>query len=502
MKTRYLAALLIAAAVAAACSGSPAPLSQKRATKVADGGAVLGGDPDDPNAPPGIGNVLPQGPVESPLVGLPTGDAQLATICGRGHNNALTTALCGGSAVTSLTDLQSALKLGFGDITTNGKNGAGGNPAFVLLGHSTSLVARSVSAINPRAVVFTTAAGKKSTPGFVAMGFTRGEQFVEIAAHDATTDLLSFYLVVFQQACNANPKGCTAGELVTPAIEKNWTGFTVYEDEDLKNTVVDCRQCHQPGGPSTQATLLMHELKDPWTHWFRNDNAGGVALLADYHAAHGASEDYGPVPASLVDKSDGRSLEDLVERNGFGAQNVFDSTVIEGEVKRSATNQPSLNAPPGTSATWQQLYDNAAAGNSIPVPYHDVKVTDPQKLADMSLAYQNFLAGKTQMTDLPDIRRVFLLDALPDLTFRPKAGLDGKGVIVQMCAQCHNDKLDASLSRARFDVTKLDTMSRAAKDLAIARMQMASTSRLRMPPVIFRSFTDESLNLAIEELQK
>ena len=120
----------------------------------------------------------------------------------------------------------------------------------------------------------------------------------------------------------------------------------------------------------------------------------------------------------------------------------------------------------------------------------------------MTLAYQNFLTGKTKAMDVPDIRRVFLAAALPDLTFRPKVGLDGKGLLVQMCSQCHNDKLDSSISRAHFDVTKLDTMSRADNDLAIARMQMPSTSNKRMPPVMFRSFTDESLSLAIEELQK
>ena len=36
-----------------------------------------------------------------------------------------------------------------------------------------------------------------------------------------------------------------------------------------------------------------------------------------------------------------------------------------------------------------------------------------------------------------------------------KPGLDGKGLLVQMCQSCHNPNLDQSISRARFDVTKL-----------------------------------------------
>jgi hypothetical protein len=507
-KTVALFAFLAAAAVAGACA-----TPQTSPPKPIHGAPVgaTGGDPEDPDSTDGSdGGVLEiangsQTPPEDPLASLPQGAAQLAITCGRGINNVVTQALCANPPVTGVADVQRLLGLGFADPSSNGKNGTGGNPAFALLGHSSSLITRDVSAINPRALLFTSANGvnNKPTPGFVILGFTRGEQLLEMIAQDKTTGNINFYLLTFTQDCNANGGLCNYGDLLTPAVESNWRSWTLYQDEDLKNTVFDCLECHQPGGPSTKPILRMQEIHTPWTHWFRSDNAGGVALLDDFHAAHGNAEPYGPVPAALINKSDGRALEDLVEANGFGTQpNFFDSPTIEREVQASSSAQPELNGIPGMSPTWQKIYDAAASGADIPVPYHDVKVTDGNKVVDMSRAYQGFLQGMVMQQDLPDIRRVFLASALSDLTFRPKEGLDGKAVLVQMCAQCHNPGLDQTISRAHFDVTQIDSMSRAQKDNAIARMQAAPTSKLRMPPIMLRSFTNDALAAAVQALQQ
>ena len=70
------------------------------------------------------------------------------------------------------------------------------------------------------------------------------------------------------------------------------------------------------------------------------------------------------------------------------------------------------------------------------------------------------------------------------------------------CAQCHNGSLDQSLSRAKFDVTKLDSMPLAEKQTAIARMRMPASDRKHMPPAMFRSIPDDQLQLAIAELTK
>jgi mono/diheme cytochrome c family protein len=453
--------------------------------------------------------------IPDPLEGLLRGAAQNDALCARAgamtegnpNFNAVTNAICKEKRpITSIAELQLALGLDFKRADAQGTNGSNNNPGFALLGHSSSLVARGVSAINPRAFIFSAPPGRPvRIPAFVVMGFARGEPFVEIAAEQATpppgtTGKISFYLFKFDLACEAG-HSCKNQDLLTPAIEKDWKGFSVYDDEDLKNTLVDCRHCHQPDGPSSKMMLRMQELEDPWTHWFRRDRPGGLTLMQDYFRAHGEEESYGGIPGPLIQKADGRALEDLVKGQGFGSQpNGFNSRQIEDEVELSSSSQPEINTPAGRSAAWDALFARSFAGDAIPVPYHDVKVTDPNKLQFATDEYKKFKAG--QSSELPDIRRVFLDDALEAMTFLPKAGASGREVLVQTCAQCHNPKLDQSITRAKFDVTRLDSMTRAEKDLAIARLKMGSANRLRMPPVTIRSLPDDARVAAIEYLEK
>jgi hypothetical protein len=494
--TLLLGFTLCAATAAAACSSAEETLSRSRAaadapTQVAPGATSGSNDPRDPQV-----EVLPD-----PLEGLPRGAEQLANVCARGQNDNVTKALCGNPSISSVEQLQQALGLGWVDRSDKAQNGARGNPAFSLLGHSSSLVAREVSAINPRAFVFSPPPGQPvRIPGFVVMGFARGEPFVEIAAEDAKTRTLSFYLLEFEPQCEAS-KSCKPGDLLTPAVEKNWKSWTLYQDEDLKNTIVDCRHCHQPDGPSTKPMLRMQELKDPWTHWFRNDRPGGIALIQDYLRAHGDKEDYFGIPAALIQSADGRALEDFVTGQGFGNQpNAFDSKRIESEVMQSSGQQPAMNFPKGKSSTWQRLYDASASGQFIPPPYHDVKVTDPDKLDFAVASYNKFLRG-APAADLADIRRVFLDDALEEMAMRPKKGATGKEILVQACAQCHNSRLDPSISRAKFDVNQIDSMSDAEKATAIMRMKLPANDKRHMPPALFRTLPDAALQLAVDALK-
>jgi hypothetical protein len=140
------------------------------------------------------------------------------------------------------------------------------------------------------------------------------------------------------------------------------------------------------------------------------------------------------------------------------------------------------------------------AGEFIPVPYHDVKVTDPNKLQFATDEYKKFMGGGGG--DLPDIRRVFLDEALEAMTFVPKTGAGGRQILIQACAQCHHPRLDQTITRAKFDVTQLDTMSREEKDLAIARIKMGTGNRLHMPPAVMRALPDDARNAAIKELEK
>jgi hypothetical protein len=398
-----------------------------------------------------------------------------------------------------IVQLAQLLGLGFADSSPAGENGAGGNPAFAIAGASSSLVARFVSAINPRAFLFTPPPSDGGKPsGFAVLTFTRGESFVEAAVHDPTLEQVNFYLVRFQPPCG---DACTNADRLTPALESGWSGVSIYESSTaLNNTVLDCLECHQPDA-SQPKLLRLPEGGSPYTHFFSSQTTGGQALLADFHAAHGDGEDWGPIPAAMIDKSDPEQLRALVAAAGFAQQpNPFDATQIEREVEAWAPAQPWDNDPKGKSATWQALYDQAAAGQFIAAPYHDVKVTDAAKLAQMTGAYRDFLGGARP--DLPDIRDVFLDDGLRDMGFAPRQGANGRALLVQMCQQCHDSQLDQTLTRARFDVETLDSLGREEKDKAIARLMKDDADREKMPPTLFRTVTHDERQKMVDELSK
>jgi len=402
---------------------------------------------------------------------------------------------------TGLADLQKQLGLDFKD--AGGENGRGGNPAFALLGHSSALTARKVSSITPTAFVFTPPPpdGTAPSPGFVFLAYDPGEQFVEVASQDPTSGDVNFYLVMFDKDCAHAAGGCKNADLLTPNLVKGWSNVRAYESSTaLNNTIADCRQCHAPVDSQPQL-LRMQENVAPFTHWFSSQTEGGRALLGDFHAAHPAGEDYGPIPAAMIDKSDPALMARMIQAAGFGEQpNAFNSAVIEAELKVSAPMQPMINMPVGRSATWQATYEKSVAGQFIAAPYHDVKVTDPSKLQQMTDAYRRWSAGAA--SDLPDVRDVFLDEGLRDMGFAPKLGLDGRGLLVQMCQQCHNANLDPSITRDRFLVDRLAQMSRMEKDLAIERLLAADDSRLVMPPLLFRTITDDERDRMIAELKK
>jgi hypothetical protein len=473
--------------LAAGCSGGAGNKGPGAGPDGGDGTGVGGGDSDAPV-----------------FAGLLQGADQMKALCARGHQDLAAQGLCSSPTIRNLSDLEHTIGLFSGQSP----------PQFALTGHSTSLVMRAVSAINPRAIIFTAPSLQPTQlnndgsfvadPGFVAMGFVRGEQFAEIAAHDAQSDEIHFYLVRFTQECNAT--GCTPGDLLTPAVETDWNGWLVYEDEDLKDTILDCRSCHQPNGPGSRKILRMQERRSPWTHWFRNNQnePGGETLLSDFQAAHGSNEDYGAIPAALIStpRSDPLVLEALVDNNTMSPQpNEFRTARIENEVSQSQPAQPDVNMPPGSSQTWSALYQNAVAGIDIPVPYHDVKITDPQKLASMTSAYQAVINGTMPRSGLPDIRQVILDEALPELSLRPAAGLDGPGILKHMCQRCHNSTLDQTLSRAKFNVEQLVSMSRDEKDEAITRLTMGNDIK-KMPPLRFGELSSAELQTVIATLKQ
>jgi hypothetical protein len=511
----FLAVGIVTATAAAACGGDPG------SPDIGAPGGYSGdpGNPGNPGASSG-GNATPPGPspqgtgVPSPTC---TGEAisemvqgapQLAKLCARGYGDPITHAFCGG-ATPSLTSVSDVLKLfGFvfkpGPYVQGQTSGFNGNPSFMFTAQSTSLSTRRVSQINPRAILFTPplARGRMTgapqpNPSYVAIGYTRGEQAFELVAKDPTANGgkgdLRFFLLKYEQACNTQAGGCTNGDLYTPAAESGFTDWSLYDDEDLKDTTLDCRQCHQPGGPGTPKILRMQELERPWQHWMYNDSTGITALRADFHAAHGTTEPYAGIPAGALDHGDVQQLEGFVENNGFQAQpNEFQGVKILAE----------LTATPGSSATWQGLYQGSEGGQFIPVPYYDFRATDPTKVQALATQYAAVAAGTVPASQLGNMSDVFSDAAERAMTHKPAAGLTGRQILVQICQQCHNARLDQTISRASFDVEKLDTLSRAEKDEAIRRITLPVNDCSHMPPTRFRDLDASEIALVQAELAK
>jgi hypothetical protein len=410
-------------------------------------------------------------------------------ICARRRADGFAQALCNGGARPQIRDMVELLDLvGLGVAEQR---------AFALTGNSTSLVAMSVSAINPRLLVFPRVEGDQVPPDtMTAIGFVRGEQFVELVSRDATTGDLNFYLVAFEQACSYASGGCDLASLFTQELESNWTAYSVYDHEDLEPTSFDCLSCHRPGGQGSGRILRMQELASPWMHWFPQRFAQRTesdrVLLTQFTEAHADDAQYGGIPVSVIsnalDEGSGAQLEALLRAEGFGDQpNPFDAQ-IAAEMKT------------GSSPIWQSRFEAHLRGEAIAVPYPRIDVTDETKRSAATRAYRDVVAGVAPRETLLDLRLVFSDDAAEKLSFVPNPAADGRTVLLQMCGRCHDGRGDPALSKNAFDVRKLEEMPRAMKDLAI--MRMSEPLETRMPPWRVGILTQEAIQAATLELEK
>lgn len=519
-----LGGVLIALAAAACSSGVPGPetlpteqppnvasVPTPRATAVpTPAPAVL---PAEEDVGPAI--VAPH-PAADLFASLPTGEEQRERLCQRGHTDRIAQAICGESpaSITGLVDLQAALGIAYQKpklhVTENvSGNARAGNPAFVFIGHTTSLTARMVSPINPRAIVFTppvhtarsanlTPADFKKDPAFVAMAFTRGEQIVELVDRDAKSGDLRFFVVRFEQACNARPEGCNSYELFTPAIETDWTRVTVYDDSDLENTPADCNVCHQPDGHGTPRKLLMQAIRTPWTHFFRRNRDGGKKQIARYRLAHTEEEAYAGIPGSEILYSDPAQLEGLVENEGFMKQPIL----LHAQAIVDEIEQKGLKDTPALSLAWQLEYKRGLKGQIPGVGFPVVDFLDTDRLQRAAKAYSAVVAGRAARDKAPYLGDMHREEVLYRVNLAPKPDKDGRGILLNTCRRCHNPTRNQQLSRARFDVDKIDQLPATELDRARKRLVLPIDDPKRMPPARFGRLSDAEVARVTDELTR
>lgn len=447
-------------------------------------------DPVDDPPPDGEPDAsVDPAPSDDPLEGLPTGAASWQVLCARGYGDRVSQAFCGGAAppvLRSLADLRQLVGL---ELDADPSNPT---VRFTMLGHSTAIGGRHVTPLNPRAFLFDRPSGSGPDGDYAVLTFTRGEPMVELVASDpGAGGALRFFLVRFELPCQASAAGCGNADLYGPGIESGWTGYSIYDDDAVGNTVLDCKQCHQPEGPGTEKILRMQELEGPWAHWFYEENPQDLATMQDYFAIR-AGEAYAGIPAERVQPSRPIALQRLLTDNGFGEQrNAFDSAQIASELQAQ-----------GRSPTWEAIYAEAVAGRAMPVPYYGIPQTDATRVAAAIAGYRDVMEGRAPADQMPDPSDVLLGSALDEMSFEPAPGLGGREILVQMCQHCHNSRLDQTISRARFDVEQLDSLDRAVKDEAIRRLELGSGDRRKMPPQRFHTLSDAQRQRAIDELAR
>ncbi|HEX4334560.1 MAG TPA: hypothetical protein VH062_01530 [Polyangiaceae bacterium] len=400
--------------------------------------------------------------------------------CARPGDDTIRDVFCKGStpSIAGIADLEAALDVtppsddyGVGTIT---------GASAVLLGHSTSLSGHVVSPLNPRAIL-------PVDQNHVLVAFQRGVQRAEIAAHDRVAPHVNLYLVTFRQACNAAKSGCVPGDLYTPSIESGWTSVEIQDDEDLKNTPSDCRQCHQRDRDAP--SLLMREFESPWVHFFGPESAdpedgamtsgiSGGLLVQDYRMAKG-DEPYGGIPMASIEHTTGFALQLAMD----GPQPLlYDSPTIIGEMFPYVEGE-TWPGPEQRSPSWDREYAAFKQGLHLALPYFSALAADPGKLSRLADAYQGYLAGTTQRKDLPDFSDVFPDDpqTRAEIGLQTEPDATPAEALVQACCGCHDDVLDQSITRARFNIA-LPKLDPAELAVAIERLGRSHDAAGVMPP--------------------
>jgi cytochrome c553 len=399
------------------------------------------------------------------------GEDSWEALCARGQEDPASLRLCAAPRPRSLAELTETLGLGFHAAVGNGELG---NPAFALLSHSTSLTGHLVSPLNPRVFLFSAphTEGPIAGPGvrdpdMIALATSRGEPLVEVVSRDRRTGELVFLLLRFELACEATPSPgetpCDAWDLFGAGVEEGWRSVSIFSDADLENTVFDCNVCHREGGPRTEKRLLMMQQRPPWTHFFRDKEAGAL-LLDRYFTAHPREERYGTIP------------EGLVEHEGFLVQPAELPTrdLARAEMRRS---------DPHEVRRYRELQALARAGDLPPIPDARAVFFDTVRADRLAKDYR----ARAKDPRAPVLEPAELHDARALVATRRRGAPDASGdeLLLAACARCHNDRLDPNLSRARFDATALDAMPDAELALAVERLAEEPTSALVMPPPRF-----------------
>ena len=232
----------------------------------------------------------------------------------------------------------------------------------------------------------------------------------------------------------------------------------------------------------------MQELQDPWTHWFPQRPAGRPHAhgTTSEHGTGGGLRRHSRHPHHQVRRPSARGPRD---RSGLrqGQQPNSSTRGDRGRDQGSPRAAARVNIPSGKSGRGSAPSTRRSPA-SHPGAVPDVR--SPTRTSSSSRPTSTRSSRQGRRTTI-DIRRVFLDEALGGTTVLPENGASGRRSSSDL-RPVPQPKLDQTITRAKFDVTKLDTMTRAEKQLAIDRMKMGSANRLHMPPSNMRNLPDDA----------
>ena len=195
----------------------------------------------------------------------------------------------------------------------------------------------------------------------------------------------------------------------------------------------------------------------------------GTDLVDDYLRAKG-DESYGGIDNAILR----RPWRHPAEAGAAQAAALFDAPEIEEErwpsARRWATRRS--RAEPDLGGRLRSVQARRAAGAAVLRAARDRPAQAGE--ADRGLRVSR---GRLGADDLPDLSDIFP----DDPRVRARIGLQTEPdatpaePLIQACGSCHNDVLDQTISRARFNID-LARLDRAELDLAIERIELRPTA--------------------------
>ena len=423
---------------------------------------------------------------------LPKGDAQRELTCSLGNRDPFSQWYCAGPTAPTITSLEDVL-VGL-DLK---QRGSVSGMFFAVNGHSSSLVMRRTTSINPRVVFFSS----QEEPNYRAAGFVRGDFMVEVLGYDAMKDDINFYLLRYEKECEPN---CGNADRFLEQTESGWRRVSAYEVRFIHQTSLDCLACHQPEGQGSRRILRMQELVSPWTHWFRRGVGGSTNLFEDFYQTHcedpkvgACNQKYATIPIEFIENSEPAALEKFVCRGqvgfspfcSFPQPNLYEGMNINAD-------DPSIDIP---NSDWLQLFDGALRGEMIPPPHYSINPFDSDKIALAKRKYRAVAFGGADPELLPDMTDLFKDEELGHLSFKPAARLSAKEIVEHRCMICHDDRFPTKNSFRAADFPGQLTAEMKAK--ITYRINLPDAHRWRMPPKMIADLTSAEkrlIELALE----